>query len=250
MYKLFILLAIPTIFFSCVKDIKDISNNQLFGIKVDSKKYEDVIFIADNSTRYKFEVETLSGIDIDNDKQITVSVSDGSVASTSSPSSTSSQITLTIQGGRTVFYFVAGKKAQQSALLSITLEDLTQVFNYSIKPSETDDIQIDVSPSNPNFDDDITVTAYLLKNTSTSSIVSTGLKVEFSATKVNSTDVIEPYVSAPIFSNSYHDEQTGFVIARKTITTNKKPGKIIVKALYKGENGNILETTKMVEFRP
>jgi hypothetical protein len=237
------------VFVGCVKEDKEISNNEMFQVKIDSKELKDAVFIADNYTRYTFQLETLPGVEIDNDKQVNVSVSDGTIAPLSDPAATATQKSLTIVGGKVGFYYQAGRKAQPSALLSLSIGGINQTFHFIIKASEPDRLEIGISPANPRISDNIEVTAYLIKNNTNNYIIaSEGLKIDFSVLKVNSSDPIDPFPPTPSFSNSIYDAQNNYVTAKKIITTNGQQGKLNVTVQYNG-TGQPITTTRLVEFR-
>lgn len=247
---LFILTSILLI--SCVKDPTEIAVTQLFSVKINSQDINNALITADNSLVYKIDIEQLEGIEIDNDKEVNVSVSDGTLATTTDLSSNSNatQITLIIQGGKGTFYFFPGTKAKLNAILAITLQGLSQVFNFVIHPSEPSFLELSTIPEIPHVNDELQLTAFLIKNSSDNSLASENLKILFDAQKADPLETIEPFVSAPKYANSILNIQTGLVSANLTLTTNQQPGKIIISATYIPVQGEPKVITKTVEFLP
>lgn len=236
----------------CVKDPKEISPNQLFKVNVDNKNFEESIIIADKTIIYKIEIETLEGINIDDGKQITVSVSEGNLSSVSNLSSnpTSTQINVIIQGGKAIFFYSAGRKAVKSAILSLSLESISQVVKFEILPSEPISMQLSSMPVYPAKSENIEITAYLFKNNNNDQFCSDNLKIDFTTFKYSESDSIQPSLVGPTFSYSKFDEQLNMVSAKKTITTNKVPGKIIAVAKYLKTDGALVTDTILVRFSP
>lgn len=248
------LIIIPFLIFlsGCVKDPKDISPSKLFEVSVDTVNIDNAIFIADKTIIYKIEIVTLSDINIDDGKQITVSVSDGNLATVSNLSSnpTSTQISLTIQGGKAVFFYSAGRKAVESAIMSFNLESISQVHKFKILPSEPITIQLTSLPVNPTKSENIELTAILFKNSNNDQFCSDNLKVDFECYKFSTSDSIQPTIVGASFSYSKYDDAVNFVSSKKTITTNKVPGKIKAIAKYLRSDGTLITDTLNVEFTP
>ncbi|HET6226013.1 MAG TPA: hypothetical protein VFF27_07020 [Bacteroidia bacterium] len=239
-----------TIVTSCVKDPKNISPNQLFSLTVDNGNFDNAKFIADKSIIYKIEIETLENINIDDGKQVAVSVSEGNLASVSNLSSnpTSTQINLTLQGGKATFFYSAGRKAAESAMLSLNLESISQIFKFKIYPSEPVRMQLISLPINPRKSDNIEVSAYLFKNNNNDQFCSDNLKIDFETFKSSTLDSIQPDFNGTSFSYSKYDELSNFVIAKKTVTTNKVLGNITTIARYLKTDGTLLIDTINVKF--
>ncbi len=247
--KKLILFCSLTAFIGCVKDPYDLSPNEMFSVTVNKIPFEQATFFADNSTKYKIELRALDGIDFENDKEITLSVSDGGLAATSDLSSTGNKtITSVVEGGNVTVYYVAGRNAQNSALFSITLSGLSQVLNFTIKPSEPDKIKLAITPLQPTTENDLILTAYAIKTGSNNVKVSDNLQISFSAHPVSPTDQVEPFVNPPFYGITLPDTQTGLENAKIMLSTNKKPGKIMVVALYTKSDGKQVGDSSVVEF--
>jgi len=177
-----------------------------------------------------------------------ISVSDGTILSTSNlgGSGNTTQATIQIQGGKGSVYFFPGKSAKDKSALSITVDNITQLLSYSIKPSEPDFIELATIPANPTIRDNIELTAYLLKSTATGSFVSNDLKVFFEVEKLSPSDSILVSVQAPSFAYSFFNDQTKLVTSKINILTDRKAGHIRCTAYYNKEDGTLASVSKIV----
>jgi len=250
MRKLLILLMLLGIASGCVKDSSELLSNDNFNVSVNGTDISKTIFTGDNYTRYTIEIAAHSGTDIDNGKSATISVSDGTLSAANNlvTTSTTNTINVSIIGNKCTFYYIAGSKSVPNALLSISIDGLIQTFSFAINASEPEKILLSPSLMNPTINDNVDITAFLVKSNSTSVQVSTGLKIFFTVAKVNATDAIVPSVSVPGYTMSILDNNS-FTTAKTTITTNKKPGAIVITASYTKTDGSIITGTTTLNFQ-
>jgi len=247
MNKQCILISLLLFLISCVKDTTSRNDIIMFTALINSSDFTKNEFVGDGTTKYKIELRALNGINITDGKTATISVTDGwlSAVNNLGNGSSSSIISTIVNGGRTTFYYVAGNEARSNALLTVTIEGLTQSFNFSILPSEPDKIQLSVSQPNPTINDNVDVTAFLVKNNPNSNLTSKGLKVFFTVTKTNAADQISANASVPGYSTSTIDGN-GFIVCKTLVTTNRKPGTLTITATYtKTDNSVVTESTNL-----
>ncbi|MCD6068887.1 MAG: hypothetical protein K0S33_3713 [Bacteroidetes bacterium] len=243
MKKLILILFLTSTLFSCVKDPMEASESDVFTVQIAGVDITNAVIYADNSLRYQIDI-SIKDIEVDNDKQVTVSVTDGIVSSSSNltAGANSNLATLSIQGGKATCYYKPGKKAQNAAVLSLTINGLTQIFNFKILPSEPVQILLSATPQLAAVNAPINLTASLIKDSNTNSYVSDNLKVTFEVTPFSALDTVEGFLPDPSWSYSALDEATQFVTAKKTFTTNQKKGKLNAIARYQKADGTSLSS--------
>lgn len=249
MKKIFCFICLG-LFYSCVEDPNDLTADGLFNLMINNQAPAQAQLIANNTTRYTFELSALPGIRIENNKNVTLSVSDGTISSQTNiaaPGVTSLSVPVT--AGKVVFYYSAGSKPKNSVLLSATVENVTQTFNLTTHASEPDYLVLSPNIPNPHTTNNVEVTAFLLKNNSNDNFVSEGLQVDFSAAPIDNGPTI-PQIMAPPFSTSILNAQSGFVTAKATLSTNQVPGSVKVTAKYTNSNGVDISADIILNFVP
>ncbi len=244
------IIIIVIVSLSCAKKPKDINYTDIFDISINNIDISSAKIEADNSKRYQVLIKTKDDVQVDDNKQVTVSISDGFVSSSANIPSTSSQASLTMQGGQTVFYLAPGRKAQPNGVISLSIGGATQFFKYSILPSEPNKIKITAAPSTPTVVATVTLTAFLLKD-SLNSYSSDNLMVSFEVIPKApvSNDTIIPSLGQPPFSYSGFDGTSGFVIAKSSFFTNQKKGNVIAVAKYQRSDMTIITDTVKIKFQ-
>lgn len=225
---------IALLFLSCVQDPESISYGPMFGLKVDGNEISNTTFIANNTTRYLIQLTTLDDIEIKNNKNAIISVSDGIVTAPANVgATTAAPITLPVVDGKVLFYYMAGRKAKTNTVLTVTVEGITQTFPIIINPSEPDTIQLVATNLNPHVANSVELTAYLLKDDQTQNFVSSDLRVSFIIMPEAFPIIQTPYDFA---LSTFSDTQG--VIAKTTLSnTTQSVGGIEVIANYEMQDG-------------
>lgn len=237
------------IFLSCVKDPQESTSTPMFRLTIDDTIISAKEIFADRKQRYKIDITTIEGIEIDDDKEVTVSVSDGNLIAINNlgTSSTTSQINVSMQGKKGSFYYIPPVNAQQYANLSLSIAGVVQIYNFKVIPSEPTQLILSLNPTSPTKAETMEVSAYLLNGNEQ---VSNDLKVFFEIYPATLEDTITAVIPPPYYSGSLYDESKQVVIAKTFLTTNKKPGKLNIIAKYINTLNQPIADTVLAEFVP
>jgi hypothetical protein len=250
--KRILFFPILLLFIGCVKESTEINPEKLFSIKVNGVNLDSAKIIGNKFLRYTIEIETLENVEIDDGKQLTVSVSDGVLQGEKNlkTGTTSNTIPISITGGKATIFYTPSFKQEDNVIISITVENLTQFHEFKIIPSEPSVLKLNSYSPYPKKSDDIEVTATLLKQTLNDTLCSENLRIDFECYKFSVNDSIVPTFVLTDFSYSKYDETLNLITAKNKITTNKVPGKIKVIAKYQNLGRETKSDTIIVEFKP
>jgi hypothetical protein len=244
--------SILLLIFGCVKESTEINPEKLFSIKVKGVNLDSAKIIGNKFLEYIIEIETLENVEIDDGKQLIVSVSHGALQGEKSlnSNSTAKTIPISINEGKATFYYLPSFKQEDNVIISITVENLTQFQEFKILPSEPSVLKLSSYSPYPKKSDDIEVTATLLKQPLNDTLCSENLRIDFECYKFSVNDSIVPTFVLTDFSYSKYDETLNLITAKNKITTNKVPGKIKVIAKYQNLGRETKSDTIIVEFKP
>jgi hypothetical protein len=246
-----ITLFLSLIFFACSDKPDPMYTTEMFTMKINHQELNNVTITADAITRYIVEITTRPNIDSQINRQVVISVTKGTIAPIDHISSApSTQITIPLINGRASFYFMAGREAEDFVIMSATIESITQTFNFVVHPCEPDYIILESDSLNPSITSTVNLTAFLLKNNPVQNYASNNLKIEFSSRPATAQDTIVGYIPAPFFTTSTFAQETDLVMAKTTLTTNGKPGSLVLKAVYTTEGGLQKKDSITLQFVP
>lgn len=246
MKRFFILLSLIFVV-SCVKDPSEITTNEVFSVKVDELELSESTIMADNNTRYLFTLSAVNNVDIDDNKSISISTSNGKLFSLESlgSSSGSSSITGSVNGEKFSFYFEGGSKAVESTIMSIKIGNATQVIDFPIMVQEPDELEIYTSTPFPSAGSTIEVTTFLICN-APSIQASENLKINYTTFTANPSDSIQTILSSPNFT--YSAINGNLTESKINLVSDSNPGEVFVVCSYTSENSSVLYDTLQVTF--
>ncbi len=139
MKNLTLAVFINLLFFGCVKDPINELKLELFELKINDTSASEIAIIADKTKRYKIEIAANDTVLIDNDKEITISVTNGLIAAIENIGATTpTQLITKLNGNKATFYYVPSSEPSEDCLISFKVGSYNQVAKFPLKASESD----------------------------------------------------------------------------------------------------------------